>query len=267
MTIVTSYDFESDTWTHHNGDTAVRAAWRQAVEDIAQRAKQTLPECSGRVDKAVKIVLAGDVELQPDGTARVASQSNGITKYFVVNGACSCPDYAKAPSHWCKHRISAGIAKRVHARLRQQGEEATNGRAPTPTTPEEEPPATETTPEPSPTTDTITGLPEALKPHLVHLHGKPFVQYAGLLALAHERGLISLKASFISVTPELALAAAQATFADGTSYSECADATPGNVGAQVRAHFPRLALTRAKARTLRDALNIGITALEELAGE
>jgi hypothetical protein len=56
----------------------------------------------------------------------------------------------------------------------------------------------------------------------VHLHGKPFVQYAGLLFLAYERGLVSLKAHFISVTPELALAEAAATFAAGQTYGECA---------------------------------------------
>ena len=75
-TIVASYDFESDTWTH-NGDNPARQAWRTAVAEIAEKAKAKLPECSGRVDSAVKIVLAGDVELQADGTAKVASQSNG----------------------------------------------------------------------------------------------------------------------------------------------------------------------------------------------
>jgi len=90
MTIVSEYDFESDTWTHHTDDTAAKA-------------KETLPECNGSVDSAVKIVLAGDVELLADGTAKVASQSNGTTKYFVVNGECSCLDFAKAPSNWCKH--------------------------------------------------------------------------------------------------------------------------------------------------------------------
>src|SRR5207245_6918941 len=89
--------------------TDTRAIWRKAVAKIAEKAKATLPECNGRVDSAVKIVLAGDVELLPDGKAKVASQSNGTTTYFVVNGECQCKDFPKAPSNWCKHRISAGI--------------------------------------------------------------------------------------------------------------------------------------------------------------
>src|SRR5215467_5818182 len=86
MAIVSSYDWESDSWTNHNGDNLARKAYREAVAEIAEKAKQTLPDCVGRVDSAVKIVLNGDVELLPDGTAKVASQSNGSTKYFIVNG-------------------------------------------------------------------------------------------------------------------------------------------------------------------------------------
>src|SRR5215813_3786706 len=131
MAIVTSYDWESDSWTHHNGDNPTRQIWRDAIAEIAEKAKQTLPDCIGRVDSAVKIVLNGDVELLPDGTAKVASQSNGTTKYFIVNGECSCKDYPKAPSNWCKHRIAAGLAKRARtlakAKLEQQGHGTSNG--------------------------------------------------------------------------------------------------------------------------------------------
>ena len=91
-----------------------RAAWREAVAEIADKAKATLPQCNGRVERAVKIVLAGDVELLPDGKAKVASQSNGTTAYFVVNGTCECRDFAKAPSGWCQHRIAASMAKRAY---------------------------------------------------------------------------------------------------------------------------------------------------------
>ena len=99
---------------------------------------------------------------------------------------------------------------------------------------------------------------------IVHLHGKEFVQYAGLLAMAHEHGLVSLSAHFMEVTPELALAEATAEFQDGRTFGECADATPTNVHAKVKPHFARMALTRAKARALRDALNISMCSVEEV---
>ena len=89
MAIVTEYDFETNTWTHH-GDNGARAAWREAVQEIAERAKQTLPDCAGRVDRAVQMVLNHDVELIEDGKARVCSQSNGEVVYHVVNGECTC---------------------------------------------------------------------------------------------------------------------------------------------------------------------------------
>ena len=93
------------------------------------------------------------------------------------------------------------------------------------------------------------------------------MQYSGLLIYAQQEGLISLAASLVSVTPELALAKAVAIFKDGRRYQEGADATPTNVGATVRQHFPRIALTRAKARVLRDALGVTAVALEELGGD
>jgi hypothetical protein len=268
MTIVTEYDWESDTWTHPTGEHAARAAWREAVQAIAERAKTTLPECHGRVDAAVKLVLAGDVELLDDTTAKVASQSQGTTKYFVVNGGCTCPDFAKAPSNWCKHRIAAGLYKRatvlVQRKLAQDNgasHGASHGRVDTPPVPQPDMPA------PIAAQAETSGVPEGLKPYMVTLHGKPFVRYAGLLALAHERGLVQLTARIEFHSDALVLASATATFQDGRVFAEWADATPENVGFQVRPHWVRMALTRAKSRCLRDALQIGIAALEELADE
>ncbi len=108
---------------------------------------------------------------------------------------------------------------------------------------------------------TAPAIPEQF---IVHIHGKDFVQYAGLLAMAHERGLLGLEAKFISVTSELALAEATVDFKDGSSFSECADSTPSNVGSKIAPHFARMSLTRAKARCLRDALNISVCSVEEL---
>src|SRR5262245_41799826 len=117
-----------------------RAAWREAVAAIADKAKAKLPECNGRVDKAVAIVLHGDVELLPDGTAKVASQSNGTTQYVVCNGHCPCKDYERAPHNLCKHRLSAAIARRAQE-LTKETLADTNGHTeppsqPAPTQPE-----------------------------------------------------------------------------------------------------------------------------------
>jgi hypothetical protein len=168
-TIVTSYDWESDTWTRQNGDNPARDAWRTAIAEVAERAKATLPQCNGRVDAAVKIVLAGDVDMQADGTARVASQSNGQTVYHVVNGACDCKDYSKTSSNWCKHRIAAGLAKRAHALAKQhlaQLDHASNGNGQVPTASPQGEPLSET-PAPAP----ALSLPEA--PASVNCHIVP----------------------------------------------------------------------------------------------
>jgi len=159
MTIVTSYDFESDSWTHHTGELPARQAWREAVAEIAAKAKETLPECHGRVDKAVAIVLNGDVELLEGGQAKGGSQSNGTTQYFVVNGTCECRDFPKAPSGWCKHRIAAGLAKRVAARVRAQLDAPATGQA----APASEPTAVQASP-----ATPATPLPEA--PASVNVH-------------------------------------------------------------------------------------------------
>src|SRR2546427_26103 len=131
MTIVTEYDWQSDTFTHHTD----RATWRAAVAEIAAKAHAKLPECNGRVDSAVKLVLAGDVELLADGTARVASQSNGTTTYHIENGHCDCKDFAKAPHGFCKHRLSAAIARRAQELVTATLAAATPPTQPTPAPP------------------------------------------------------------------------------------------------------------------------------------
>jgi hypothetical protein len=113
MTIVTQYNWEDDTFTHHTDTT--RQLWRATVAQVADKATATLPECASRVERAVAVVLAGDVELVQDGSARVASQRQGRTQYVVCNGTCECRDYqdAKAPRMLCQHRLAAAIARRA----------------------------------------------------------------------------------------------------------------------------------------------------------
>jgi hypothetical protein len=115
-----------------------RAVWRLAVAEIAAKAHEKLPECNGRIDAAVKLVLAGDVALLPDGTAKVASRSNGTVQYHIANGHCDCKDYPRAPHSFCTHRLSAAIARRA-AELLPPLPEAPD--APAPTVPLPEAPA------------------------------------------------------------------------------------------------------------------------------
>jgi hypothetical protein len=109
MSIVAEYDWESETMTTH----PARQAFRDAVAQVADKARAKLPACAGRIASAVKLVLAGDVELLAAGGARVASRSDAGTTYLAVNGHCECKDYPRAPGNLCAHRLAYGIARRA----------------------------------------------------------------------------------------------------------------------------------------------------------
>ena len=133
-----------------------RHAWRTAVAEIAEKAKAALPECNGRVDSAVKIVLAGDVELLADGKAKVASQSNGTTAYHIVNGSCDCKDFPRAPQGFCKHKLAYGLYKRAYPLAKAKLEAATapqNGHT--------APQAVTVPPQGQPQGEAVSTLPEA----------------------------------------------------------------------------------------------------------
>ncbi len=106
--------------------------------------------------------------------------------------------------------------------------------------------------------------------YMIERQGKRFVLYAGLLDEAHARGLRSIETELLQ-TPsvengEVAIARAVVRTEDG-KFSGIGDASPQNVGRAIAPHLIRMAETRAKARALRDAINVGVTALEELGGE
>src|SRR5215468_1111382 len=119
MTIVAQFSW--DDIASPDFENPARRAWREAVSDIAAKAKAALPETvNGRIEKAVAIVLNGDVEILADGKAKVASQSHGTTQYVVCNGTCECRDFAKVEGGWCKHRAATAIHKRASALAKQK---------------------------------------------------------------------------------------------------------------------------------------------------
>src|SRR5919202_2274834 len=103
---------------------------------------------------------------------------------------------------------------------------------------------------------------------LITRHGKQYVLFAGLLEEAHNRGLRSIDTELVQVPTKengrVAVVKARVEMEDGRTFSGIGDASPGNVGPNIGPHIIRMAETRAKARALRDAVNVGATALEEL---
>ena len=105
---------------------------------------------------------------------------------------------------------------------------------------------------------------------MVERNGRTFVLYAGLLDEAHRQGLKSITTQLIQVPgPDngyTAICQAVVETSKGV-FSGIGDASSENVPPQMRMHLIRMAETRAKARALRDAVNVGVAALEELAEE
>ena len=97
---------------------------------------------------------------------------------------------------------------------------------------------------------------------------KEFVLYAGLLDLAHQKGIKRMLVEAIQYPTKdnkmEAICKAIVESKDGEIFTELADANPLNVNYMVAEHILRVAATRAKARALRDFTNIGMTCLEEL---
>lgn len=93
------------------------------------------------------------------------------------------------------------------------------------------------------------------------------VTYAGLLKRAHEEGLRKVVTKLLQVPSAAndmtAICVAEVVTDKGT-FREYGDANPGNVDPMIVPHLIRMAATRAKARAFRDAVNIGVVALEEL---
>jgi SWIM zinc finger len=102
-----------------------------------------------------------------------------------------------------------------------------------------------------------------------NISGKEFVLYAGLLDLAHQKGLLKLQCEILQYpnadNGSEAICKALAVTKNTEEFTDIGDANPRNTNKMIASHIIRMASTRAKARALRDLTNIGMTCLEELA--
>jgi hypothetical protein len=235
-----------------------------ALDQAYALAVEKLPEHThSRLAKGLALVQSGGVFETDDGYFEVASQREGAQPHRVTCTTCDCDWAAFNPGAICTHMASVMLIKKS---LRLVAHAQTDRPLPATDAHGEKTlvdvtDLVEVTPEPAPAPH--HAVPDILRENTVMIQGKPFVKVAGLLALAHQRGLQSLRTTFTYNDAELALAECTAVFPFGT-YTDVGDADRANVNAKVKASFRRVAATRATARALRQALGVGMVAVEEL---
>jgi len=211
----------------------------EALHQVTELARTKLPSTlHDRLGRAVTLVETGHVWLADDGQ-HAAGQSLDDARWHAVNAACDCPDAVhRAEGGLCQHRLAVGLVRRAQELMHKPV-----------VLPEDEAAPSDSDPR-----------------FIVTTQGRPFVKVAGLLALAHQRGLQDLTTTFTYNDADLSLAQSTAVFPFGT-FTDVGDATPSNTNKKVAAHFRRVASTRATARALRLALGVELVAVEELADE
>src|SRR3712207_980012 len=106
--------------------------------------------------------------------------------------------------------------------------------------------------------------------HMLERQGKRFVLYAGLLEEAHSRGLRSIETEVLQIPKSengegpIVKAVVRT---EGGKYTGIGGASPENVNRTIAPHLIRMAETRAEARAMRDGINVGVTAFEQLGVE
>ena len=227
----------------------------QALDHAYALALEKLPgDTHKRLAKALALVQAGQVFESDHGYWEVASQSEGGSPHNV-NGTCDCAWQHFNPGEYCMHRLAVALQRKTMLLLTQTPPDPARTAADAPT---------EALAPEAARHEAVQGIDPKF---IVWIQGRPFVRHAGLLTLAHARGLQSLTVQWTYNDADLSLAHAVAVFADGRRFEESADSTPLNVGKKVALHWRRLSLTRASARALRLALGVDLVALEELAEE
>lgn len=106
--------------------------------------------------------------------------------------------------------------------------------------------------------------------------GKDFVTYAGLLHLAHQMGMVGSNINVLQ-TPNndngnRCIIQAEVLMYDEKTkavhpFTDIGDASPKDVTEKIIPHLIRMASTRALARAMRQATNVGLTSIEELGND
>lgn len=102
---------------------------------------------------------------------------------------------------------------------------------------------------------------------IIQLQGREYVTHQGLLFIAHEHGIESIRSDLISWCAETRAAVVKATASgERGTFDGLGDACPDNVGRNIAGATLRMAETRAVNRALRLYTGLGMTSAEELPG-
>lgn len=179
---------------------------------------------------------------EDQGTFYVESGEGKICYKVIMNAqevSCTCGDYARGvkseENFRCKHILAV---------VRSNVKDIQNG-------------------------EVLEKRVPKLDPRFVKtIDGRDYCLYAGLLDLAHQRGLLKIEVEAVQYpmkeNEHFAICKAVAQSSTGETFTDVGDCSPANCSSRVAKHVLRMASTRAKARALRDLTNIGMTCLEEL---
>ena len=284
---VSSYDMETGETTYNVTQMDAGQRWRCAIAQATEQARRRFPHSAERVEKAYELVSAAKVVLHPKNktaTVQASGDRKGGPEAYTVNGVCECPDAQRAPESWCKHRLAVAILRGAIETMKAFGtatapvtlaatafvaheEEPVVRQEQAPVVQAEVTPPVVQEPDPVLEAEVVpfrAPAPTVPAQFVSSIKGKPFVQFAGLLTVATAQGLLSLTERVTHVTDTYVMAEARAEFEDGRVFMAIGDSAPDNVGKEIQPHWRRMAGTRAKARALRDALNIAMCSVEEL---
>ncbi len=118
---------------------------------------------------------------------------------------------------------------------------------------------------------------DRVRQHVITQLGRDYITYSGLIELLHQvsEGYFAIDTALVQAPTQdngqVAICTAQVLVYDPENpdvvrrrASGIGDANPANVNRMMGAHLIRMAETRAKARALRDAVNVGMVSVEEL---
>lgn len=113
-------------------------------------------------------------------------------------------------------------------------------------------------------------MDENLAKYITQIKGNDYIKYSGLLAYAHEKGLVNMWIvdKRIEVESKTAIIQVKIQMADEIGnlleFEGIGSANKQNTPLHLEGSYVELAHTRAKARALRDALNIDLVSFEEV---